>query len=121
MPAAVTDVLIGRSFVRSVCITCFCSDYADKLIKELLRSPEAAACKIDYFYILRYLHSSFSCHDLSGPGVDPAEFVDVGISHVRKLLRCLLGSVPASAVNQDDLIQIREFFRPLRFNALIRN
>ena len=60
-------------------------------------------------------------HDFAGPVNDSAELIDVGISHIKKLLGCLLAAVTAPAVDQDDLIKVRKFFRLLCSNAFIRN
>ena len=49
--------------------------------------------------------------DRSRPGADAAELVNPGISHIEELLRGLPAAVPASAVDQYDLIRVRQLFR----------
>ena len=69
-------------------------------------------------------HDHTSClpgHNLPGPIRNPAKFVDVRIPHVEQLLCSLLAAVPAAAVDQDDLVQIRKLFRLFRANALVGN
>ena len=49
-------------------------------------------------------------HDFTCPCVDAAEFVDVGVAHVVEFLRRLLAAVADPAIDEDNLVQVGQFF-----------
>ncbi len=60
-------------------------------------------------------------NDFSGPVLYSAELIDIHISHICQLLRCFLTSPAGTAINQYDLIFVRQLFRRSIGNTLIRN
>ena len=69
-----------------------------------------------FFGIFLSLRHNFTC-----PCVDTAEFVDVGVAHIAELLRRLVAAVAASAIDENDLVQIGQFLRLLCADALVGN
>ena len=67
------------------------------------------------------LRSILSRYNITRPVDNAAELVDICIAHIKKLLRGLLTAVSAPAVDQNDLVKVRQFLRPLRSDALVRN
>ena len=72
-----------------------------------MTSPNQKICKnLPDFSSGRFLLFSYC---FSRPIVDAAKFHNVGVTQRHQLFRCLLAAVSAAAVDQDQLIFIRQF------------
>ena len=129
MIEAIRNQLLCMNGLASTAITLMTKKTATVLISlrsadVTLHDPEAFICfpflcSYNVFFIsnlpfrLRFIRIGI-CHDLTGPVIDPAELIDVGIPNHKQLLCRLPAAVPAAAVHQDDLIKVRKLFRLLR-------
>lgn len=58
---------------------------------------------------------------LARPVIDPAELDDVGITLLDQLFRCLLATVAAAAVYQNQLLLVRQFRNVLGADGFVRD